>query len=48
MAQLLVGHNFKTAQQNCTKLHTINSLHVFNHIVNFQCKWTTNVEMTLA
>ena len=48
MAQLLVGHNFKTAQQNSTKPHTTISQHVSNHIVNFQCKWTTNVEMTVA
>ena len=48
MAQLLVGRNFKTAQQNSTKLETTISQHVFNHIVNFQSKWTTNVEMTVA
>ena len=48
MAQLLVGRNFKTTQQNYTKLQTTISQHVFNHIVNFQCKWTTNVEMTVA
>ena len=48
MAQLLVGRNFKTTQQNSTKLQTTISQHVFNHIVNFQCKWTTNVEMTVA
>ena len=48
MAQLLVGHNFKTACKNSTKLHTTIFQHVFNHYVNFQSKWTTNVEMTLA
>ena len=48
MAQLLVGRNLKTTQQNSTKVQTTISQHVFNHIVNFQCKWTTNVEMTVA
>ena len=35
MAQLLVGHNFKIAQQNSTKPHATISQHVSNHIVNF-------------
>ena len=35
MAQLLVGCNFKTTQQNYTKLKTTISWHVFNYIVNF-------------
>ena len=35
-AQLLVGHNFKTARKNSTKLHTTFFQHVFNHYVNFQ------------
>ena len=48
MAQLLVGHNFKTAYKNPTKLHTTFFQHVFNHFVNFQSKWTANVEMTVA
>ena len=48
MAQLLVGHNFKTARKNPKKLHTTIFQHVFNHFVNFQSKWTTNVEMTVA
>ena len=47
VAQLLVGHNFKTARKNSTKLHTTFFQHVFNHFVNFQSKWTTNVEMTV-
>ena len=48
VAQLLVGHNFKTARKNSTKLHTTFFQHVFNHLVKFQSKWTTNVEMTDA
>ena len=48
MAQLLVGHSFKTVRKNSTKLHTTFSQHIFNHFVNFQSKWTTNVEMTVA
>ena len=48
VAQLLVGHNLKTALKNSTKLHTTVFQHVFNHFVNFQSKWTTNVEMTVA
>ena len=48
VAKLLVGHNFKTARKNSTKLHTTFFQHVFNHYVNFQSKWTTNVEMTVA
>ena len=48
MAQLLVGHNFKTAHKNPTKLHTTIFQHVFNHFVKFQSKWTINVEMTVA
>ena len=48
MAQLLVGHNFKTARKNSTKLRTTNFQHVFNHFVNFQSKWTSNVEITVA
>ena len=48
MAQLLVGHNFKTACKNTTKLHTKIFQHVFNHFVNFESKWTSNVEMTVA
>ena len=48
MAHFLVGHNFKTARKNPTKLHTTFFQHVFNHFVNFQSKWTTNVEMTVA
>ena len=48
MAQLLVGRNFKTTQQNYTKLQTTISQHAFNHIVNFQYGWTANVEMTVA
>ena len=48
VAQHLVGHNFKTARKNSTKLHTTFFQHVFNHYVNFQSKWTTNVEMTVV
>ena len=48
MAQLLVGHNFKTAGENPTELNTTIFQHVSNHFVNFQSKWTTNVEMTVA
>ena len=48
MAQLLVGHNFKTARNNSTKLHTTFFQHVLNNSVNFQSKWTTNVEITVA
>ena len=43
-----MGHNFKTARKNSTKLHTTFFQHVFNHFVKFQSKWTTNVEMTDA
>ena len=32
VAQLLVGHNFKTVRKNSTKLHTTLSQHVFNHL----------------
>ena len=45
--QLLVGHSNIFAAQNSTKLHTTMFQHVLNHIVNFQCKWTTNVEWQL-
>ena len=45
---LLVGHNFKPTRQNPTKFQTAISQHVYNYIVNFQCKWTTNVEMTVT
>ena len=48
MAQLLVGHNSKTAHKNSTKLHSTDFQHVFNHFVDLQSKWTTNVEMTVA
>ena len=48
MAQLLEGSNSKTACKNSTKLHTTFFQHVFNHFVNFQSKWITNVEMTVA
>ena len=48
MAQLLVGHNFKTARKNPTKLHTTIFQHVFNHFVNFQSKWTKNVQIAVA
>ena len=48
VAQLLVGHNFKTALKNSTKLRTTDFQHVFNHFVDFQSKWTTNVEMKVA
>ena len=48
VAQLLVRHNFKTAHNISTKLHTAFFQHVFNHFVNFQSKWTTNVETTVA
>ena len=48
VAQLLVGHNFKTTCDNFTKLHTAFFQHFFNHFGNFQSKWTTNVEMTVA
>ena len=48
VAQLLVGHNFKTARKNSTKLHTTFFQHVFNHFVNFRSKWTINVELTAA
>ena len=48
MAQLLVGHNFKTALKNSTKLHTTVFQRVCNHIVDFQSKWTTNEEMTVV
>ena len=48
------GTTFSGTQfQNCTqefstKLYTTFFQHVFNHYVNFQSKWTTNVEMTVA
>ena len=48
VAQLLVGHNFKTACKISTKLHTTFSQHVLNHLVNLQSKWTINVEITVA
>ena len=48
VAQLLEGRNFKTTRKSSTKLHTTFFQHVFNHFVNFQSKWTTNVEMTVA
>ena len=48
VAQFLVGHNFITACKNSTKLHTTFFQHVFNHLLNFQSKWTTNVEMIVA
>ena len=48
VAHLLVGHNFKTACKNSPKLRTTFLQHVFNHFVNFQSKWTPNVEMTVA
>ena len=48
MAQLLVGYNFKTARKNPTELYTKFFQHVFNHFVNFQKKWTMDVEMTVA
>mgnify|MGYP001795977729 FL=1 len=48
MAQLLSGHSFKTVCKDSTKLHRTFSQHIFNHFVNFQSKWTTNVEMTVA
>ena len=47
MAHILVGHSFKTVQQNSTKLYTKFFLHIFNHIANFHSHWTTNVEMTV-
>ena len=47
-ARLWMGHNFNTARKNSTKLRTTFFQHVFNHFVNFQSKWTTNVEMTVA
>ena len=48
VAQLLVGHNSKTAQINSAKLHTTFFQHVLNQIVNFQSQQTTNVEMIVA
>ena len=48
VAQLLVGHNFKTSCKNFIKLHTTFLQHVFYHFVNFQSEWTTKVEMTVA
>ena len=48
MAQLLVGHNLKNALKNSTKLHKTVFQHVFNYFVDFQSKWTTTVEMTIA
>ena len=48
MAQLLMKHNIKFAEQNSTKLYITIFQHVFNHIVNFQCNWTTNVALTVA
>ena len=48
MAQLLVGHNFKTIQKDSTQLHTASSKHDLNHIVIFQSQWTQNVEMTVT
>ena len=47
VAQLLVGHNFKTAQNHLPKLHTF-SEHVCNRIVKFQSHWDADVEMTVA
>ena len=48
MAQLLVGHNFKTARNISPKLHRTFVQHVFNHSVNFQSILKTNVDMTVA
>ena len=48
MARLLAGLNFKTALKDSIKLHTTVFQHVYNHFVDFRCKWTTNVEMTVA
>ena len=48
MAQLLVGHNFKFAAQEFTKIHSKVLPYVFSQIMNFQHKWTTNVEMAIA
>ena len=48
VAQHLEGRNFKTACKNSTKLHTTFFQHVFNHFVNFQSEWITNVEITVA
>ena len=48
VAQLLVGHNFKTARKISTKLRTTFSQHILNHFVNLQSKWTVNVEITVA
>ena len=43
-----MGHNFKSARKNPTKLHTTIFQYVFNHFVSFQSNWTTNVQMTVA
>ena len=48
VAQLLVGHNYKSARKNPTKLHTTIFQHGFKYFVNFQSKWTTNAQMTVA
>ena len=48
VAQHLEGRNFKTARNIYTKLHITFFQHVFNHFVNFQSEWITNVEMTVA
>ena len=42
------GHNFEIACKISPKRHTTFPRHVFNHFVNFQRKWTTNVKMTVA
>ena len=49
MAQFLVGCNFKTTHisripQNFRQPF----LNMFSITLNFQCKWSTDVEMTVA
>mgnify|MGYP001803304152 CR=1 FL=1 len=48
VAQFLLGNFFKTVRKNSAKLHTTFLQHVFNRLVNFKSKWTTNVEMIVA
>ena len=44
VAQLLLGHSYKTARKNSTKLLSTFFQHVLNHFANFQNKWTKNVD----
>ena len=48
MAQLLVGHNFKTTQKDSKQLHETSSQHELNHIVIFQSQWTINIDLSCS